>query len=126
MDYKERATDAVVVAYMGTDICGPLQQYALGIARDGRTYMIGQQGVGYEVTDAKPWRWNDYWDACPTYTAQELRDFVENIDMPGTYVELNEWIDKFGARLESNFWLWHHRLMRPAEPAIPADQRMYH
>jgi hypothetical protein len=80
---------------------GPMgDEYALLVRSDGAMRMVHYEGVAYEVTDEKPWRWNDY-APCDVFSPEELMRVVAGIE---ERVDLADWVRVFGARLESNFW----------------------
>jgi hypothetical protein len=91
----------VTLVPMPEAVNGPAaDEYALLVRPDGAMRMVHYEGVAYEVTDEKPWRWNDY-APCDVFSPEELRSLVEGI---GERVDLADWVRVFGARLESNFW----------------------
>lgn len=87
---------------------GPLDSYALCIAANGASMMVHSEGVGYPVTDEKPWTWNDYQVGCESFTPAALAALALNAPA----VDLADWVREFGARLESNF----HQIRRWAGP----------
>lgn len=94
-------TRGVVVRPMPLEVTGPVDHYALIVREDGACRMVHSEGVAYEVTDDKPWRWNDFSDTCPTFTPAELITLA----FTAPAVDLADWVRTFGARLESNFSL---------------------
>jgi hypothetical protein len=80
-----------------------------------RLYVICQEGVGWEVDDDRPLELGLYADnpgyisIMPSYqlklTPAEVRELVTD-----TEVDLADHVRRFGARLETNFWVWHRTL----------------
>lgn len=68
---------------------------AVGVAPDGTVYLICTEGVGWEVKD----------EGFEGKSPEDLQDLTT-----GELVDLADWVRVFGARLESNFWLWFNRL----------------
>jgi hypothetical protein len=79
-------------------VTGPVDSYALFVRPDGRMLMVHSEGVGYEVTEEKPWRWTDYGncEVFPPHAMLALRTGAKEVD-------LADWVRTFGARLENNF-----------------------
>jgi hypothetical protein len=96
--------------------------------KDGKLFMICTEGVGYEVTDEEP----AYFEFHGNYvirdeetgeivSGKESFDFMPFAEVTKTpaelmsypvveEVDLADFIRSFGARLESNFWLWFKEL----------------
>lgn len=89
----------IAVYPMPEQVTGPYEAYALIVREDGEVKMVHTEGVAYGVSAEKPWRWNDYREDCPTFTAHELINFA----FYSPPVDLADWVRTFGARLESNF-----------------------
>ncbi len=80
-------------------VTGPYERYALLVREDGEMRMIHSEGVAYEVSADKPWRWNDHTPS-PYISREELIAHIETDP-----VDLADWVRTFGARLENNFSL---------------------
>lgn len=92
---------------MPASVCGPVDSYALFVRPDGRMLMVHREGVGYEVSDEKPWRFNDFDPSAPTFTPEDLLEVSLH---SGVVVDLADWIRTFGSRLEVNFAKNYHWL----------------
>lgn len=98
---SERPRGVLVYPLTDDEVSGPMQSYALLVRADGQARMVHTEGVAYLVTEDKPWTWNDYNPAIPTFTVTELRARAEGV----TPVDLADWVREHNARLEGNFAL---------------------
>ena len=101
MSQRQRGVTGQV---MPASVTGPVDSYALFVRPDGRMLMVHREGVGYEVSDEKPWRFNDFDPSAPTFTPEDLLEVSLH---SGVVVDLADWVRTFGARLESNFAQCH-------------------
>ena len=89
---------------MPENVCGPLDSYALLIRSDGQMRMVHTEGVAYEVSNEKPWQWDDYSEDAEKFSPNTLEIFARNSEP----VDLADWVRSFGMRLDHNFSLIHH------------------
>jgi hypothetical protein len=90
--------------------------YAMAEA-DGKLYVVCHEGVGWEITDEDPLHLGVYVNK-PGYLAIAPEYMVhlapEEVRACATteQIDLADLVRRFGARLEQNFWLWHHTLRK--------------
>lgn len=105
-DYSRPTGVVVYPMTHNAEVNGPtiFGSYALMVRRDAEgkidpseVRMVHTEGVAYQVTEDKPWRWTDYAE-CATFTPDELIQCIGQVQ-----TDLSDWIRTFGARLESNF-----------------------
>lgn len=97
-----REPSGILVHILPEEVAGPavFGPYGLVIREsDGAMEMVGIEGVGYNVTDDKPWVWSDYDPSLKKWTPAELLELSKTAET----VDLAHWIRQFGARLEQNF-----------------------
>lgn len=80
-----------------------------GLVTDGvRVFLICTEGVGWEITDDDKWEITmengdeRVWDP-----AQAISEMNKSEHEP---MRLDKWVRVFGSRLDSNVYLWEHRL----------------
>lgn len=106
---RNRSRGVILHTMPGDEINGPAEQYALLLRTNGdktQARMVCAEGVGYLVTDEKPWCWTDYDDTQPTFTLRQLLDIAASEE--SKEVDLADWVRVFGDRLENNFSLHYH------------------
>ncbi len=96
---NDTRTRGIMVYPMPEAVTGGYDAYALLVREDGDVRMVHSEGVAYVVSEEKPWTWNDFSPACPSYSPADLITLA--IQSPP--VDLADWIRTFGHRLESNF-----------------------
>lgn len=81
-----------------------------------KAFVICTEGVGREVTDERPTTGRDG----ATFTRADivalLADGTERETRP-----LEDWVRTFGARLESNFYIWHRALDLVRDGLVEAE-----
>lgn len=92
------------------------QEMALAVAADGTEYLLGTEGVGWPLTDTgnevDVWMAGEHsFQLTPAMVLTLTKDEVHE-RATGDPVDLADFVRKFGARLEQNFWLWHDALTR--------------
>ena len=96
----------IMVWKMPPEVTGP-DSYALLVhTTKSEARMVHTEGVAYLVTPDKPWTWNDYDPECPSFTLDELLDWV--MSLGNAPIDLADWIRTHTARLDSNFAQVHH------------------
>lgn len=113
---REQQNDPEVRAEFGTDA------NSAAVEVGGVLYVLCEEGVGQEVTDEQPLVLEIYSRkansfgimpvATSTLTPAEVRAL-----MTGEQVRLEDFVRRFGARLEANYSLWANRL-NPARNAV--------
>lgn len=110
----------VTVFQMPESVTGGFDCYALMMRRTPEgtieAMMVHTEGVCYQVSADKPWKWNDFLDTTPTFTLADLITILGSKDDTPA-IDLADWVRTFGGRLEGNFyaaWQWATRFQSEA------------
>jgi hypothetical protein len=112
-----QALTAFIQKESGIENARPTYEYGFGIDTEGNIALICSEGVGdYPDADGKftlSLSITSPKDADGGYTVgwrEATVDIADLITLPSTKVDLADFIRVFGARLESNFYIWQGAL----------------